>query len=153
MAQEPQLGRAAGADRFPNKSNPLLGFADPSGSPDPKYTMKGTGPRGGPGVPGVEPGPAPGNRTSTTSAPAVDAELDATPDRAGARLSPVTNSHASRATYLRQYLENQPAPYDPLRPRTSLGVVQASRAGSAGQDPLWAKRRASRAQDQPDVRA
>ncbi len=141
MAQEPQLGRAAGPARFPNASNPLLGFADPSGDPGP-YTMKGSAPRGGPaGVPGVEPGPKPGVRSSTTAAPSEDTVPS---DRAGAVLRVVTNSTAQRSLAVRD-LTRPVARYDVHADRDGATVMRYH----GGVSPLWAKRRAQvQAQDQ-----
>jgi hypothetical protein len=144
MTNQPQLGRAAGANRFPNDSNPLLGFKAPTATPGPyTQTSPGTGTGAAPGLGGAkadaEGYPKPGNRSATQAVPGEDTVPD---DRAGARLAVTTNSTAQRSRYLRQYLENQPASYDPLQPRESLARVVPPYQG----DKLWAKRRQQRQQ-------
>ncbi len=142
MTNQPQLGRAAGADRFPNGPGTLTGFTAPTSKPDPRYTEEspGTGVGAAPGFGGAkqdtEGFEKPGVRSSATAVPS------ASTDRAGARLLPVTNSTADRARYLRQFLENEPRPYDPLAPRESFGRVVQPYQG----DPVWGRRRASQAQ-------
>ena len=106
-------------------------------------TFNFTGTGAAPGLGGAkadaEGYPKPGNRSATQAVPGEDTVPD---DRAGARLAVTTNSTAQRSRYLRQYLENQPASYDPLQPRESLARVVPPYQG----DKLWAKRRQQRQQ-------
>ncbi len=142
MAQE-QLGRAAGADRFPNP-NTLLGFTSPTSKPDPKYTETGTGPRGGPGVSQQAEGEKPANRSATTASPSEDAVPG---DVAGARLSPVTRSVSQRSLCIRD-LERTAPRYDPLQERESLGGAVRFRPVQPYEgDRLWGKRARNSAQD------
>jgi hypothetical protein len=110
------------------EANSLEGWRDDT-VPLTGYSMRGN-PRGGPGVRDVEGYAPPGLRRGTLARTSVST------DPSGAALNIVGS--VNRVATLRDYLNGQPAPYDPGVDRTGMRVME--NRTSASSQPLWQAR-------------